>query len=116
MKNLILMNEVERYIDVSENVVAEVVMHTLDQIEGVSYVGGGKGMNQWLSRNKENLKNIELGNEIHLDVRVLVPYGQNIVNCGTQVQERLIEQFKAFFDVTDIRFDVLVEGFNNLKK
>jgi uncharacterized alkaline shock family protein YloU len=115
MRNLVLMNEEERYIDIAEEVVAEVVMHTLDQVEGIGYAGGKKGMNQWLSRNKENLKNIELGAEAHFDVRILVPFGENIIDNGKKVQERLIEQFKAFFDVQTVSFDILVEGFNNLK-
>lgn len=116
MRNLVLLDREDRYVDISEDVVAEVVMHTLDQIEKVSYAGGRKGMNQWLSRNRDKLKDIEEGASLSFDVRIRVPYGENIVQNARIVQEKLVEQFMAFFDVSNVTFDIMVEGFNNLEE
>lgn len=116
MNQLILLDTEERHIDISEDVVAEVVMHTLDQLENISYAGGRRGINQWLSRNKENLKGIEAGDEITFDVQIKVPYGENITANCQRVQAKLVEQFRAFFDVANVKFDILVEGFSNISK
>jgi len=111
MKEILLQTENNSAIYISEVVIANIIAETLNGFDTISYVGGKKGVNQFLKRNKINVEQLDEDKQLKVDIKIQVPFGINIPEMTKGIQKKIIENFILFLDVSNIRIDVIVDGF-----
>ncbi|MCT4661238.1 MAG: Asp23/Gls24 family envelope stress response protein [Tissierellales bacterium] len=111
MKEMLLQNYGHHEIFISDVVIANIIVETLNQYSNVNYVGGKKGVNQFLKRNKTNIEKLDETKQLKVDVRIQVPFGVNIPELTRDIQKNIIDNFVLFLDLENVKIDLIVDGF-----
>lgn len=85
---------------IADRVVAAVVAQTLTEVEGFERIAGPGGIRVRVGRR-----------EVIVEVRVVLVYGQSVVDIVAAVQERVSERVQEVTGLLVVSLDVVVTGF-----
>lgn len=111
MKEILIHNDKNYDIFISDVVIANIVEETLNTFSEVGFVGGKKGISQFLKRNRSNIDAVESNQKLIIDVKVQVPFGVHIPSVTAKIQEKIIENFITFLEFNTVKVDVIIDGF-----
>lgn len=111
MKEILIHNDKNYDIFISDMVIANIIVETLNMFPEIGYIGGKKGINQFLKRNKSNIDKVDSNKQLIIDVKINVPFGENIPKITAKIQKKIIENFIAFLEFSTVKVDIIVDGF-----
>lgn len=111
MKEMLLQKYENNEIFISDVVIANIIGETLNQYSDVNYIGGKRGISQFLKRNKTNIEKLDETRQLKVDVRIQVPFGVNIPELTRSIQKKIIDNFILFLDLENVKIDLIVDGF-----
>lgn len=101
-------NEELGRVDIAPEVIQLIASHAASQVKGVASLKGGVvgDLNQLFGR--KNLRQgvkVELGEQIQIDIAIVVQYGQQMVHVGKEVQAYVKQQVE---EMTSLEIDQVV--------
>ena len=92
---------------ISEEVVSTMVIHAIEEVEGVAPV---PVRNDLLNKRKLVKITIAENNDLSIDVTIFVKFGNSVVEVAKAVQQNIVDSVESVTGVSVVRVNVNVSG------